>query len=101
VVARFQASDACSVREIREVFHPARLAERVPSSRRDLAEAVGAFLAANPAEACGCDPDLAIQVTYPGPSTMLVINLEHEPWCEAAGKPSSGGGYLPQGDAGV
>ena len=93
LVRAFEAVDPCRVVAIREVYHPARLIERILSAAQ--LGGVAGFLEANPPEECSCDPDLSIDDRYPMASGVLVIRLEHEPWCERAGKPSHGTGGLP------
>lgn len=97
LVGAFEAIDPCRVVAVREAYHPARLIERLVSAE-DLGGVAG-FLLANPPEECDCDPDLTIDDRYPSTSEVLVVRLEHEPWCERAGQPSHGTGGLPTGRA--
>jgi hypothetical protein len=93
LVRAFETADPCRVTAIRDVYHPARQIERIVSPAQ--LGSVAGFLATNPPEECSCDPDLTIDDRYPIASKVLVIRLEHEPWCERAGKPSHGTGGLP------
>ena len=96
-IRRFERIDPCRVISLRECFHPARLVERRPPGRLD--NDIAAFLAVNPPEECGCDPDLAIEVSHPFPAAVVVFRLEHEVDCHRAGQPAHGTGALSGGRA--
>jgi hypothetical protein len=98
LVEWFEGEDPCRVVAVRDSYHPARLAEeRLLGSK--LGGGVAAFLIGNPPEACGCDPDLAIDADAPWPARVPVVFLEHETDCARAGEPATGWGTYTGGRA--